>query len=408
MGEKDMMKLLHGVFALLLLAAVVSAAPFNEDDWVEEKAEPLHAIDSHMPKEEAMLTVAQRYEDGSPMNTLLLEHIASLTKDDIRKAVTETAHETGLIHYQFAQQEIEEQVENAEAALKAISDALTATSDFLIDKAIVAGAYIADKAGQDAVAMETLLAGKKAQLVNMANAQIAALLGTAATKLKDAILKGIAQVLLFLATLDPTGGGGTVVALMKKIDAAGKAIGELAMKAADGVALKAEKLPLPVGGAIGAGVKALASEVQNVAKAANLEANLVKLIGKVAVPLFCKEARSMAYVILDKQRVKEAYEQANPPDQNQAMNKAMKVAGWATDAVAIGAAHLILFSENYLPECVDLRQAACEKDGAAFKKKVDCAGKFKVDCEAYDKKCPKDATPSYTAPKKWVGIKDSK
>jgi hypothetical protein len=403
-----MVKLLHGVFALLLLAAVVSAAPFNEDDWVEEtqhKAEPLHAIDSHMSKEEAMLTVAERYENGSPMNTLLVEHIASLTKDDIRKAVTETAHETGLIHYQFAQQEIEAQVQNAQAALKAISDTLTATSDFLIDKAIVAGAYVADAAGKDAAAVEKLIAGKKAEFVKMANAQIAALLGTAATKLKDAILLGIAKVLLFLATLDPTGGGGTVVALMKKIDAAGKAIGELAKKTADGVALKAEKLQLPMAGAIGAGVKALASEVQDAAKAANLEMNLAKLIGKVAVPLFCKEARSMAYVILDKQRVKEAYEQANPPDQRA---KAMKVAGWAQDAVAMGTAHLILFSENYLPECVDLRQAACVKDGAAFKKKVDCKGKFKIDCEAYDKKCPKDAAVSYTAPKKWVGIKESK
>lgn len=397
-----MMKLLHGVFALLLLAAVVSAAPFNEDDWVEG---PLHAIDSHMPKEEAMLTVAQRYENATPMNTLLVEHIASLTKDDIRKAVTETAHETGLIHYQFAQQEIEAQVESAEAALKAISDTLTATTDFLIDKAIVAGAYVADAAGQDAAAVEKLIAGKKAEFVKMANAQIAALLGSAATKLKDAILMGITKVLLFLATLDPTGGGGTVVALMKKIDAAGKAIGELAKKTADGVALKAEKLKLPMAGAIGDSVKALAKEVQDAAKAANLEKNLVKLIEKVAVPLFCKEARSMAYVILDKQRIKESYEQANPPDLRA---KAMKVAGWAKDAVAIGTANLILFSENYLPECVDIRQADCVRIATAVKKKMDCKEKMKLDCEAYDKKCPKDAAESYTAPKKWVGIKESK
>ena len=134
-----------------------------------------------------------------------------------------------------------------------------------------------------------------------------------------------------------------MVALMKKIDAAGKAIGELAKKTADGVALKAEKLKLPMAGAIGESVKALGKAVQDKAQAANLEKNLAKLIGKVAVPLFCKQARSMAYVILDKERVKESYEQNNPKDLRA---KAMKVAGWAEDAVAIGTANLILYSMN--------------------------------------------------------------
>jgi len=307
--------------------------------------------------------------------------------------------------------------------LKAISVTLTADQkDFLIDKAIVAGAYIADAAGGDAAGvMEKMNTKYKAEFMKMKNKHMWLMIrrkpydskfARLVSNMKDAVLMGITKVLIFLTTLDPKGTGATTVALMKKIDALdpyGKypvvsAIGELAKKTADGVALKAEKLKLPMAGAIGESVKALGKAVQDKAQAANLEKNLAKLIGKVAVPLFCKEARSMSYVILDKERVKESYEQNNPKDLRA---KAMKVAGWAKDPVAIGTANLMLFSENYLPECVDIREADCVRIATAVKKKMDCKGKMKKDCEAYDK-CSKNAPESYTAPKKWVGIKESK
>jgi hypothetical protein len=290
--------------------------------------------------------------------------------------------------------------------LKAISDKLTAAKDFLVEKAIVAGAYIADAAGQDALQVEKKIQQAKFDGIQQFNAHIGGWLGEAATTLKDAVLMGITKVLLFLATLDISGTGGAVVALMKKIDAAGKAIGELATEIPGKLEAKLREQQIHLPAAVSQSLKDVGKEVQEATKRANLETNLAKLIGTVAVPMFCKSARSMAYVIFDKQRLKDAYEQINPTPPS----TTMKIAGWAQDKVAIGTAHLILFSDNYLPECVDIREADCKSVGAIFKQKVKpegCAKTYKIDCENYDKKCPKDATPSYTAPKKWLKIDDS-